>query len=180
MNQSMLDELIEAIASAKPVTLEEIIGSGIDINASGANTRRTALAAAAFAGNCSLIRSLVKHGADLHQDDRYGMTAVHEAASMGHEDAVRTLLDLGADLESKTSYGNTALMMAAACGNCDVVRLLLARGADINHCDNRGDTALMIAEEKGEEQAAEILREHSKRESERTVESNPGLDSCCD
>jgi len=51
--------------------------------------------------------------------------------------------------------------VAAAWGNCEVVRLLLARGADTSHRDSRGDTALMLAEEKGQDEAALILREAS-------------------
>lgn len=161
MSRSMPDDLISAIASGKPVTLDEITRLGIDINASGANHQRTPLTAAACAGNSSLIRELAKSGANLDHYDESGLPAILEAACTGHEDAVCTLLELGVDIETKSRWGNTALMVAAAWGNVEVVRLLLARGANINHRDLRGGTALMIAEEKDQEQVAAILREAS-------------------
>ena len=157
----MPDDLILAIASGKPVSLDEITCWGIDINASGFSNPRTALTAAAFAGNCILIRALWKSGADLNHCGESRLPAILEAAGMGHEDAVGTLLELGVDIETKSCSGNTALMVAAAWGNCEVVRLLLSRGANIHHCNNHGGTALDFAEEKEQEEAAAILREAS-------------------
>jgi ankyrin repeat protein len=154
----MPDNLILSIASGNSVSLGDITRLEIDINASGANNKRTALTAAAFAGNCSLIRGLAKYGADLDHYDQSGVPAILEAASMGHLDAVGTLLEFGVDIETKSRCGNTALMVAAAWGYSEVVSFLLARGADINHCDVRGGTALMIAEEKEQEHLAAILR----------------------
>lgn len=158
-NRSMPDELIYAISSGQPVTLYDIARLGIDINASGINNHRTALTAAAFAGNSRLIRELVQNGADVDHYDESGVPAILEAAGMGRECAVQTLLDLGVNLETKSSCGSTALMVAAAWGECEVVRLLLSRGASTMDRDNRGGTALDIAEEKDQDEAAAILRD---------------------
>ena len=157
-NRSMPDELIYAIASGQPVTLDDIVRLGIDINASGINNHRTALTAAAFAGNSRLIRELVENGADVDYYDESGVPAILEAVAMGQECAVKTLLELGVDIETKGSCGGTALMVAAAWGNCEVVRLLLSRGVNTTHRDNRGCRALDIAEEKHQDEAVAILR----------------------
>ncbi len=158
-NRSMPDELIYAIASGQPVTLDDITRLGIDINASGINNHRTALTAAAFAGNSRLIRELVQNGADVDHYDKSGLPAILEAAGMGRKCSVQTLLELGVNIETKSSCGSTALMVAAAWGECEVVCLLLSRGANTIERDNRGDTALDIAEEKDQDEAAAILRE---------------------
>lgn len=156
--QSMPDDLILAIASGKPVSLDDLARTGVDINAPGETNGRTPLTAAAFAGNTGLIRAIVGSGGVVDHPDRHGDTALMEAAAMGQDDVVRTLLDLGADIEVTAPGGLTALMIAAAWGNCEVVRLLLARGADLYRRDSRGSTALMIADEKYEDGAVEVLR----------------------
>jgi uncharacterized protein len=159
MNRSMPDDLIYAIASGQPVTLDDVARLGIDINASGINNHRTVLTAAAFAGNSRLIRELVQSGANVDHYDESGVPAILEAASMGQACAVQTLLDLGVSIETKSRCGSTALMVAAAWGKCDVVRLLLSRGANTMVRDNRGGTALDMAEEKDQDEAAAILME---------------------
>ncbi len=85
------------------MTLDDIARLGIDINASGINNHRTALTAAAFAGNSRLIRELVQNGADVDHYDNSGLPAILEAAAMGWECAVQTLLELALTLTQRVA-----------------------------------------------------------------------------
>ena len=56
---------------------------------------------------------LLRLGADVHQKDEYGSTALIWASSQGYKDVVEMLLDKGADINQKDNYGYTALLKAS-------------------------------------------------------------------
>lgn len=53
---------------------------------------------AADRGNVSIVRCLVKAGADKNAKDNDGQTPLHYAASCGHEEAIKYFLSIGAEL----------------------------------------------------------------------------------
>lgn len=74
----------------------------------------------------SLVRLLVKTGADVHCINALGDTPLHVAARSGRDELVRTLLALGADPARLNSVGRTAMHSACERGHKSVVLQLLA------------------------------------------------------
>ena len=88
---------------------------------------RTALMAAAEAGDIEMMRQLLAAGADLNrQDFEMQRTPLMRAAAEGHLEAVQFLLDAGADPWLKTVSRKTALDIASGRGHDEVIRLLNA------------------------------------------------------
>ena len=67
-----------------------------------------------------------------------------------------------ADVNASDSSGWRPLHEAAEKGQKDAVKLLLANKADVNARDNDGLTPLHLA--KGQEDVAELLRQHAGQE----------------
>ena len=120
-----------------------------------------------------VVSLLLAHGADPHQTEQFGWTALHLAAGGsplpdsisrvfftnryrkifscllslgGHVAACRTLLDSGADATAIDRAGNAPLHLATAACAADAVAVLAARGpAAINKANAHGATPLRIA-----------------------------------
>jgi hypothetical protein len=122
----------------------------------------------AQAGDVSMIRVLVSHGANVDSTDGItGRTPLYYAAARGQVEAVKGLLEFGADpnvlsTESRYGYGRTfrytALHRAAQNGHEKVVVALLKQGADSNiKAEPHGKTASELASDKGYRRIAAIL-----------------------
>jgi hypothetical protein len=95
------------------------------------------------------VQALLDRGANIHQADQDGMTALIRAAENGRTQALQVLIDRGADVNHATPGGWTALIKAAESGHTQTVQALLDRGANIHQADQDGMTALTRAEESG-------------------------------
>jgi len=95
------------------------------------------------------------------QDDE---TLLMAAADGGHEAMVRMLLQRGASVDLRKPGGSTALMGAAALGHTTIVQALLDAKADASLRITNGTTALMLAEHQKHTAAAQLLRQHAKRQ----------------
>lgn len=71
-----------------------LIYYGADVNLSGPDGR-TALRAAAWAGNLETVKCLLDAGADVNKSDSEKRTALIAAAYMGHTDVLEVLLKAG-------------------------------------------------------------------------------------
>ncbi|XP_068177094.1 protein phosphatase 1 regulatory subunit 27b [Antennarius striatus] len=60
---------------------------------------------AVLSGNLECVKLLVQHGADIHQRDEEGWTALHMACSDGFPHIARYLLSLGANPELENDCG---------------------------------------------------------------------------
>lgn len=118
----------------------------------------TALHRAADSGHETVVRVLLRDGAEINRKDRHGSTALHWAAASGHATVVQLLLENGAQIHEKGWGERTALHWVAASGHATVVQLLLDRGAKINEKDRYGYTALGKAIRHNRLQVATILR----------------------
>lgn len=94
-------------------------------------------------GDESVVRHLLKSGADVNVKDKRGATPLHYAAEVGTPDMMRLLLDAGADINARTAFGATPLLWSAV--NEPKVRLLVDRAADVNARTRRGNTPLLVA-----------------------------------
>jgi ankyrin repeat protein len=141
-----LDELVDAIRSARLDDAKTRLKQTIDINAVAPETGLTPLTAAAAYNVPEIVDLLLDMGALVDKKDRTSYTPLASAAGGAAKiRIVRTLLGRGADIHEKTNRGFTALMVAAVNGASDNVSLLLEKGAEINGKNHAGETALLVA-----------------------------------
>ncbi|KJZ77712.1 hypothetical protein HIM_02889 [Hirsutella minnesotensis 3608] len=84
-------------------------------------------------GHLSMVRLLIKHGANVNARGDMGKTALHEAVQANDRNMVEVLADSGADLNAVDSSGSTPLQVAASLGYVEVAEALLRLGADMEH-----------------------------------------------
>ncbi len=84
------------------------------------------LVEAAYTGNLSKIRALLKKGVDVDYKDSASETALMAASQTGHEAIVQILLAKGAKVNLREDGGGTALKFA---GTQQIKKLLKAAGA---------------------------------------------------
>lgn len=105
------------------------------------------IVAAAKRGSSTLIKSLIKSGANINARSRIsdgvnnGRTALMFAVMESYISVVTELVDAGADVNMQDQEGSTALMMAST---GKIVDKLLEGDPDVNKRDRFGDTAIMI------------------------------------
>jgi ankyrin repeat protein len=90
------------------------------------------LSPAAATGNVSLMKDLLRDGADVNVSDTIFGCPLNAAAIGGNEAAARLLIEKGANIEYvKSAECGTALCQAARYGQGGVVRLLLEKGVKL-------------------------------------------------
>lgn len=121
--------------------LERHIHWGTDINTilpSGQYPLQTA----AGNGQIIMVKTLLKHGADISHTTADGDSALDLAILAGRTQVAEVLLAQGAQLDA-----SALLLKAAAVGvtDRDTVRFLTERGANLEQRNAAGDTALLVA-----------------------------------
>lgn len=81
----------------------------------------SALWCAAGAGHLSVVKTLVKAGADVNHPTKTNSTPLRAACFDGRLDIVKYLYSHSADIHLANIYNNTCLMIAAFKGHTDVV-----------------------------------------------------------
>jgi uncharacterized protein len=131
---------------------------------------RTPFMAACRAGNVSIAKLLIEHGANPHRVGYEGYTALAYALASGKQDMLDYVLSLGTDIDARMDLlkgmatgvierkRETALMQAVKAGNLPAVRTLLAAGADPRLTDWVEDDALAMAVALGQQDLERILR----------------------
>lgn len=117
------------------------------------------LTVAVFCGNESIVKLLLKNGADVNTLFN-GRNLLMRACENGFESIARILVANGADTQFKDPYGCTALMWACRCEHGDpnrCVRFLLNLGANVGVQDDQGRNALMFASEMSDTRTVELL-----------------------
>jgi ankyrin repeat protein len=122
-------------------------------------TGQTPFLRAALAGDTTVMKLLVAHGADPNVTTFGGTTPLMAAAGVnwvvnqtfdeGPEAllaAVRLAHDLGNDINAQNSMGLRAVHGAANRGSNDIIRYLAAHGGALDTADNEGRTPLTWAE----------------------------------
>jgi ankyrin repeat protein len=122
-------------------------------------TGQTPFLRAALAGDVTVMRLLLEHGADPLIATDAGTTPLMAAAGINwvfnqtfdegpaalHE-AVRLCIELGGDVSSVNSMGLAAIHGAANRGSNDIIELLAAHGAQLGAADAQKRTPLVWAE----------------------------------
>jgi ankyrin repeat protein len=122
-------------------------------------TGQTPFLRAAYAGDLTVMRLLLKYGADPKIATFAGTTPLMAAAGVnwvvdqtydeGQKnllEAVRLCYELGLSVNDANSMGITALMGAANRGSDDIIEWLVSKGAKLDVKDKEGRTALTWAE----------------------------------
>jgi ankyrin repeat protein len=118
-------------------------------------TGQTPFLTAALAGDVTVMKLLIEHGANPRIDTYRGTSPLMAAAGVNWVlaqtstegpdqllEAVQLCADLGMDVNQANSMGITALHGAANRGSDDIIRFLVARGADLTKQDNEHRSAL--------------------------------------
>ncbi|CAM9706309.1 unnamed protein product [Chrysoparadoxa australica] len=142
------------------VILEEYVRRDGDLNAKTRvgpgtfNKGWSPLHIAAAYGLEDLVRSLVKHGADVNTRNSFDWSPINEAVQRNFVGCVEALISGGCDLNRipNNELSDTApifrppcqspLGEAARCGHADLIKLLAKAGADVNSVNHAGWTPL--------------------------------------
>jgi uncharacterized protein len=118
-------------------------------------TGQTPFLTAALAGDVTVMKLLLEHGADPHIDTYQGTSPLMAAAGVNWVlaqtwtegpdqllQAVKLCVELGMNVNQANSMGITALHGAANRGSDDIVRFLVAHGADLTAQDKEHRSTL--------------------------------------
>lgn len=127
------------------------------------------------AHRCSLtmVKLLVKHGANPRQKSNRCGEPLHCAAFWGKLPTVRWLLDHGTPPDAPGVEQRTALHFAAAGNYFALARLLLVRGADVNAVSREGMRPYDEAACRERWAMAKLLTKHGGKPMERPAKSGP-------
>tara|TARA_B110000908_G_C10240441_1_gene445768 strand:+ start:530 stop:1696 length:1167 start_codon:yes stop_codon:yes gene_type:complete len=108
-----------------------LLNNGADVNAGSTFDGSTPLLVCA-AGGCpeSMVRLLLRRGAEVDARNSDGVDALAHACLLGNRKAVLLLLDYGAAINGADNEGRTPLHNAAGKGYLHIVELLVRRGGD--------------------------------------------------
>ncbi|KAL8193974.1 hypothetical protein R6Q57_026216 [Mikania cordata] len=87
---------------------------------------------AAFNGDLSQIKNLIRTGADLNKKDYDGRSPLHLAASKGHLDITLFLIQNNVEVNISDNFGSTPLLEAIKNGHDSIASVLVKEGASFN------------------------------------------------
>ncbi len=118
---------------------------------------------AAFMGDLTKVKKIIKEGVEVDSKDGEGRTPLIFAALGGNRQVVELLVEKGADINARNEQGRTILHTIARKGDKDMVELLISKGADVNAKANTGAatiTPLDHAVLSGHADVAAVLLAH--------------------
>jgi ankyrin repeat protein len=156
---------------------ERLLHHGANPNLGSRATETLPLQQAIQAGQPTLVRLLLAHGATVqtriphalrmpmnHLDD----TLLHVAAQGGRLDIVTLLVDAGARMDATNRAGLTPMEHAIAGDHVEVTAFFLNAGADLEHRGRIGTTPLHLAALEGSVQTVGLLLQRGARVNTRT------------
>lgn len=160
-NEKGMTPLLIAIVKCEPVLVDLVLSNPVDLNTrSNHKPNLTILHVAVshpdkighqgvvvnsmdyWQRRCSIVKSLIKKGADVNVQSEDGKTSLHFAAESGCANLVNLLLESKVDINKASKDGKVALHYAAYSGSFEVVQMLLQSDAEVNAKDNVGSTPL--------------------------------------
>ncbi|MBI3441067.1 MAG: ankyrin repeat domain-containing protein [Proteobacteria bacterium] len=128
-------------------------------------------------GDVEAVKTVLRKGANLDEQDEEGFTALLWAACLGHTEVVRLLISEGAAIDVKDNDGRTALIWAAWNRQTECARLLIDRGgAVVNIRDKQGWTALMYAANVNHAKTVQLLVDSGANINESNNSNQTALD----
>lgn len=152
-------DLFEACAIGETNRVEEILGGPGRVD-DFAPDGFTPLTLACYFGHEDLVRRLLALGAkvDLAATNAMAVAPLHAAVAGRHAAIAALLLAARANPNAASHGGWRPVAQAAAHGDLEILKDLLDHGADPNPRNEEGKSALALAEEKGQAEAAALLR----------------------
>lgn len=142
------DNFINAAYTGNLAKIQEMLNSGVDINATD-EYGNTALMYAISEVHIKIAKLLIEKGIDVNAENSHGKTALGEAFRCGFDDIIKLLIEKGVDVNAKLvvgqERGQTALSEASSRGYVDIVKLLIDKGCDIHATTDDGYTVLHSA-----------------------------------
>lgn len=117
----------------------------------------TPLTAACAHGHKSVVEELIRYGANIDQQDEWGVTALYVAAESGHLPVVETLIEAGANSNECDLDGISPLFASAQSGHSSVVEALIKHGSDYNKPDIYKMSPLYVASQAGHTSVVDLL-----------------------
>lgn len=142
-------------AAGDPAKVKRLLERGAKVDVRTALGRTPLLVAATYPGNSESVRLLLKHGANVAEQDPFGETCLTSAAKRGDAELVKLLIEAGADL---VAGGRPPLVWAAEEGNALAVACLLEGGA--NKVPPIVSAALSSAAARGPAESVRLLLSH--------------------
>jgi len=138
--------LMAASRAGNVAAVRLLLGRSVDVNATDAFQKQTALMWASAEGHVDVVDALLIAGANPNLKAHVnpltarrnadfptgGFTALMWAARNGHEDAARRLVKGGADMNVKNGDNASASMVAMYNDRFDVAGVLIELGSDVN------------------------------------------------
>jgi len=118
----------------------------------------TPLWCAAVADKLEVVRTLIRHGAEVNALSDTHSTPVRSACYMTNIDIVRFLVENGADIHLANVNGGTCLINSVQ--SVELCQFLIEQGASVNAVDNSGNLALHYAIREGRFDAVRLLLKH--------------------
>lgn len=144
-DKSAMQKIASVMAHGKVSDLEHLLNSGLDVNATD-ESGTSLLLAATLLNRDDMVRCLLEHGADIHQEKAPCVTPLIAAAVTGNINVMDVLLaDPRSDINESAGNGVTPLIIASGTGAISSVQVLSALGADPNKCDTEGTSPLQAA-----------------------------------
>ncbi|KAL7799020.1 ankyrin repeat-containing domain protein [Trichoderma ceciliae] len=125
--------------------------------------KATPLSQAARNFHVGMVRTLIKHNADITSRHLYDRSVIHHVAGQGHAEIAKILVEEGKiDIEIKDEDGLTTLYFGCLWGHHHVVEVLLEMGADPNMGIKPDDSPdkwapLTVAIDDGYEKCVKLL-----------------------
>lgn len=149
--------LFKAVMGENEIMVRRLLERGANINLKDDYDGSTPLHCAVYYNSDTLVKLLLRQGADITAKNNLGYTALHWATISGHETVVQLLLEFKADIDEKDKDGYSALHWATRSGHERVIQLLLKHGAKIHAKSSYGYTALHRAAISGHETLVQLL-----------------------
>jgi Ankyrin repeats (3 copies)/Ankyrin repeats (many copies) len=117
-------ELLEAVNKGDIKTVKRLLEKGASIEVRDKSLGGTPLIWAAFMGRESVVKLLLKKGADYNARNKKGWTALSLSCAKGHVNIAKQLLARGADIDARSKDGWTPLSIAFSKKNPKLLKLL--------------------------------------------------------
>ncbi|OUM61539.1 hypothetical protein PIROE2DRAFT_12452 [Piromyces sp. E2] len=134
----------------------------VDLNQLYNSDYYTLLDYACEKGYETIIKYLVKQGADINKENILGETPLFFACRSQNVNVVKGILENGTNINKENILGETPLFIACEIKSEGIAEYLIDYGAEINKEDNDGETPLFVACEYGNlnESLVKMLVEH--------------------
>lgn len=105
-----------------------------------------------------MLELFLANGADLHEHDSDGISALDIAIKFKRQDVIAFCLEKGFDLNiSKRKSGITPVMLAACFSDISMMQLLIDKGGDLNAFDKAGMSPKDYAKKLGQTKMVTFL-----------------------